>query len=617
MKSIHKLCLLVLAAILIFAIGCSGDSGANLPQRNESGSTTETGDDTPNDDTTSDSGATRTLYEKIDLTEYAKMTDEEIGQLRWALKVADADLDDFSLIPSLNVLGIPITGIMNLAFASYRFSIAFYTYYLATIQYHKIPACHDIIQSRMDRLIQKMQEGAVWKYWALTSTGLYTFFAAPMTGEEPGLYRSAHDPVAEKNIMYSGHLAQMITLYEKLYGDMKWDEEGAIKFTWNRREEYTYSTTTLLELLRDAYINLPAHCIECEPNMCFAECNQHPMLALKVYDQVHGTDFLGQSIETTDPENSPFALQKRWFEENDLIDPDTHNTCVVYFPLTGKKIGPDPDDWDTGNFLSLLSIPIMKLLQFKIASALEDGWTMAFMHGWQKDFIDNHYWGTGGEDGGNRANRLDPDTLKIEADVVWNDNLDLFIIYDSLSVPFYGMLAGEVGDEGARAAIMEQCDGFFEPKWTEDGEFHYPVGGMDMIIGFESEKMPHIAIGPTGALAGIVRSNPPDGLYKLHSDPVPGAGGPMVENIDIYKTNLRRAVYDSDVQALIITTDIGPLAEEGDMEDFKITNMNKSGINDWVLIIDGEVRDEYSGESEIDVSIPLDGPHDIILAAEG
>ncbi len=597
MIPLQRLYVLFFVVMFVFAAGC-GDSGDS--EKSRTGSREGQSDIVEN----IPYNAELLLEEppNINPADYLAMSDEEIGQLRWALKIADQPLDDFSLIPSLNILGVPVTGVMNLAFSSLRYNIAFYTYYLATIQYHKIPACHDIIQPRMDRMIAKMQEGAVWKYWALTSTGYFTFFAAPMTFEQPGLYQSERDPVRIKNIMYSGHLAQMISLYEKLYGDMKWDEEGAIKFIWSEDEQYTYNTSSLHKLLRDAFIDLPSHCIECEPNLCFAECNQHPMLALKVYDQVHGKTYF-EDVQ---------QLQIDWNDKNDMIDPDTHNTSAVHFSLTGKTLGPDWDDWDTGNILSRVTVPVTKMLKFKLAFAIADGWTMSFMHGWRKNYVQRHYWGVG-SDGGNRANRIDLETGRLKADVVWDDRLDLVIIYDSLGVPFYGMLAAEMGDKKVQNGIVQQCDDFFKPEWTEDGEFHYPVGNADTIVNFSGERTRHVAISGTGALAGIARSNPKDGLYKLHSDPVPGAGGPMVENINIYKTNLRRAIYDKNVNALIVSTDTGPDADETDVEAFNIVNLDVSKT--YTLKIDGIIQETWSGRDEISVEIPLDGPHDIILVS--
>ena len=43
--------------------------------------------------------------------------------------------------------------------------------------------------------------------------------------------RTYPDPVAYKNIMYSGHLAQMITLYEAISGDFQFSEQGW-SFVW-------------------------------------------------------------------------------------------------------------------------------------------------------------------------------------------------------------------------------------------------------------------------------------------------------------------------------------------------------------------------------------------------
>ena len=80
--------------------------------------------------------------QSIDASSYPEIGDDEMGQLRWVLSIADQDINDFSNMESNNQYGM----------TSYRYQIAFMTYFLALEQYHKLPACPEIIRPRMDRL---------------------------------------------------------------------------------------------------------------------------------------------------------------------------------------------------------------------------------------------------------------------------------------------------------------------------------------------------------------------------------------------------------------------------------------------------------------------------------
>ena len=81
----------------------------------------------------------------IDPNSYPEIGDEEMGQLRFAIKMADRPLDDFSDMEGIDQYGM----------TAYRYCIAFMTYFLAAEQYHKLPACPEIIQPRMDRFIHR------------------------------------------------------------------------------------------------------------------------------------------------------------------------------------------------------------------------------------------------------------------------------------------------------------------------------------------------------------------------------------------------------------------------------------------------------------------------------
>jgi hypothetical protein len=526
----------------------------------------------------------RADYGEIDLSAYPEMSDEEIGQLKWALLIADDALDDFSRIESLKINGIPFTMPMQLLLSSYRYVIAFTTYFLATEQFHKIPACQEIIQPRMDRMIQKMLQRRVWEYWATTSTGVYTSLF------EPDLrithYPTEHDPVRVRNIMYSGHLAHMIALYEKLYGDMKWSQPGSIVFEWSDNEKYVYDNNSLQKLMRDSFIILPAHCIECEPNCCYPECNQHPILALKLYDQVHGTHYFDDSKE--------YFLD--WYLKNNMIDPVTHETAAFYLVKQRRTLGAKTWEWSLDN--SLGSIVMHKVREYKLGfiDASADGWNGTFMHAWQPEYIERHY----------------PYQREIQINSV-TGALDHDKLSDQTAVAFFAMEAAEMGDTQTRDNLLAQCDDLYDPAWDDEEAYFYPAGKYEQILNLEPNFTPY-AHSLTGQLIAIARANPKDGMLRMHNDPFPGTSGPIVKGVDFNKGLLRRAIYDHQKDVLVITIDAGSAARSGDIDMITVERLDPSRI--WHLRVNGIEIQRYQGVGSIHVELPLAGRQDITLAAE-
>ena len=115
---------------------------------------------------------------------------------------------------------------------AYRYQLGYMAYALALAQYHKTPAYRELYQKALDNLIQKMIRKDVWYYWQNTSKG-FTTADPPQRGRGLGWL----DPVVEKNIMYSGHLINMVELYHMLYRDDRYDKPKSITFRWNLFEK--------------------------------------------------------------------------------------------------------------------------------------------------------------------------------------------------------------------------------------------------------------------------------------------------------------------------------------------------------------------------------------------
>ncbi len=492
---------------------------------------------------------------QIDPDHYPFIGEKEMGQLRWALKVSDQPLDDFSNMDTND----------NLDILEYHYCIAFITYFLAIEQYHKLPACQEIIQSRIDRLIQKMIQKPTWQYWAYASQGI-SYLKPSIYSRFPEL----HDPVGYRNVFYSGHLGHMIGLYEMLYRDLKWDEPGSLVFEWSDEEKYIYDNHSLQAAMHSQMSEEP-HCIECEPNVCFTMCNQHPVLSFMLYDQIHGTSL----SEVRD-------LYLNFFLEKRMIDPITHETAACYLveqDMTVSQANPR-----FRNAYDLIFIPAASLELFSMESSVLNGWCGTFMHAWQPEYIERHY------------------PYQREHHVINIDNERASLRYSTVepftSYGFFAMLASEVGDDRTRDRLLNYTNQIYKPVW-QDGMFRYPY------------NLKKYCINLTGYLIAIARANPKNGFWKMHNQPFDDKhfDEPKVTEVDFPNVLLRRAVYDREKAALIVTTEPG--AQKSGKSSFRIIQLEPK--KSYALIIDGSLKETIKGRDSMTLDVPMDTKHDFVL----
>jgi len=508
----------------------------------------------------------------VDPASYLEIGNDEMGMFRWYLSMCDDPLDDFSKIESWDQDQFYIS--------SYRYSIAFTTYMLALQQYHKLPAWREYIKPRMDRLIQKMLLKQVWQYWAVRSKGVD--FIEPLLNTP---YPEEHDPVGHKNIMYSGHLGQMIGLYEMLYRDMKWDMPGSIVFKWSDTEEYVYNNYSLQKVMYDQMMYNQHQSIECEPNAVFSECNEHPILSFMLYDHVHGTKLAEARNNFLD-----FFLKKMF------VDPLTHETAFFY--LVKQKTMITQQFCSLGNGLSLVSVPLAWLGLVNINASISNGWNGVFMHGWQPDIIERHYPYQ------KKRHVVEPDSTSA--------HLKVEMVTDQLATPFFAMLAGEVGDTATSDKLIAWCKHNYKPTLDDDGMLHYPVG-PDTYVNLSRTKWSELPQAFTGVLITFAAVNPPNGVWKLHNRPFTQRDfeSPQITGLDYPNILLKRAIYDFEKEALIVSTMPG---KGTGSTSINITQLDPSRT--WDVIVDGENFCTVSGTSSTSVDVSMDAGHDIVLIAE-
>lgn len=552
-------------------------------------------------------GTTLCFGGSVDPNKYPAVSKEEWGQLRWVLKIANQPLGDFTNYQSTDEIGD----------SARRFEIAFSGYFLGAEQYNKFPAWVGPIKNAYDRLIQKMLEKEVWRYWSVDSAGRPLYQPDFNKPDAP-----TANPVAYRNIMYSGHVGMMIGQYETLYRDFKWDHPGSIVLKWNEHTQFVYDNKSLQEVMFLQMITNPVPGIECEPNAIFSACNQHPILSWKHYDYLHNTRFFAAAA----------PLFKKWFNET-LVNKETHVLAFAYLIKQGYALA----EWNPklGNKLDAKLEKAVKDGKLSLNSSSLSGWTGTFMHAWAPEVIEELY------------PYMKKDFLRVNPDGTEKVKTDKLCKPDFMG--FFTMLAAEMGDDETKEKLLKRANEFYDPIW-EDGTFHYKYFDTCYAAGVKPPKgaktadaaktcchsssdKKRVAV-PMGSLGlgkcckdkfqndnvqdrlfGIARAIPKggSGIRKMYDEPFDKQHftEPKITDVDIKTTILKRAIYDRKNKALIVSTLKNDKSGNASMN---IINLNPQKT--YLLTDNDKTVAKINGVKEYKVMFDNQPAHDFILLEE-
>jgi hypothetical protein len=430
---------------------------------------------------------------------YRRLDDRQLGRIDWIVSVAGRPGGDWS--------GMGHSEPGQGGFDSYRYQLAMMSYTLDLANYHYTPAYRDLYQKTDGQLIEKMLREDVWGFWEETSRGSKMFNPA-LAELGPGWI----DPVKEQNIMYSGHLFQMVATHAMLYNDGAYEKPDAIQFVYNPvgrgmgRQVFSYNTRSLADVLYKQFERSQWRGIECEPNAIFPECNQHPILGFR-------------AMEVRTPTGQYETVSTRFkdkFDAMKYIDPSTNSFMGMYLKQQDKMI--------------------------YNALPWSDGWAGAFMHAWSKGDVEKVY-------PIQRANYVA--VLPDGTETVKADKPRYSYSHDH---GFFTVLAAEVGDEQTRTAMLSYADKYWRPRWDADG-LRYPRQDEFKRSVDPANVWRRVQVLTGNALMGLADINVKDGLYTLYNKPreAQAFAEPYISNVDYPQTKVARAVYDPAKSALIVT----------------------------------------------------------------
>ncbi len=414
-------------------------------------------------------------------------------------------------------------------FDAYRYQLAMMSYTLSLAQYHFTPAWRERHHETSRKLIEKMMQFDVWGYWELTSRG------AKITDPDlkelgPGWI----DPVRWQNIMYSGHLFQMVTTHHMLFGAGEYESPKSLTFVYDPVargmgiQEFPYDVHSLANVLIEQFRINGWRGIECEPNAIFPECNQHPLLGLSLYDACYGT------------EHFPMVSQ-RFMERFEALG----------------YLGAN------ASYMSYLMIKQEKVIRWD--QAWGDGWTGTFLHAWNKDVAHQAYWGSRSR----FIEELPGGSVTIKMPK-WKSGY-------SHGHGFMATAAAEIGDHETRDALLDYADRYWDPTW-EGETLRYPRRDVYNLPGDAPNVWRRVQPLTGNGLIGLARLGGRNRLFDMIDQPFDKAhySEPSLTNIDYPRIQVLAARYDRASSRLAFTLRSGRSVNQPLRLSYCIANLDRN-----------------------------------------
>lgn len=156
---------------------------------------------------------------------------------------------------------------------SKRYNIAFAGYAAAAVGMRGDAEVTNRVGRILGNCVERMLKRDVWAY---SQSKLYW-------GRRPW----APDPCYRENVMYTGHLLQLLALYEWFTHDRRYWDKG-FDFVWSPQKTVHYDVRRLIDVTVEqmrAEDNETGG-VACEPNLIFFPCNNHQIYAFQLFSRL-------------------------------------------------------------------------------------------------------------------------------------------------------------------------------------------------------------------------------------------------------------------------------------------------------------------------------------------
>ncbi|KIW92318.1 uncharacterized protein Z519_07302 [Cladophialophora bantiana CBS 173.52] len=538
----------------------------------------------------------------LDLSQYPKLSPTQLGHLRHFHNLAFQPDGEWAKMGAQE----PLQEFLD----AYRYQLATMAYAVGVAHYHRLPALRSIFKPLLRQLIHKMLRKEVWAYWFNTSLG--------GTRTDPGLQKLREpwaDPVVRENIMYSGHLLLMTSLYAMLFDDDEFEKPESLVFKWDPiffglgDETFFYDNRSLQaaitrEMERNGWVG-----VCCEPNVVFVVCNQFPIIAMKYNDSRDGTN----NVEDV------LAKYKAAWDKKGMV---ASNSLLIDFWMVKQDYIVPPTDvgWTA--------------------------WAGAFMHSWNPQLVESLYpkQVPGFITNISGRVRLQPpivanhyrklsaaaypptsdwDRLQKAIDLAKTDLAENPAPNFPYTKPCFGYVVqwlSELGQTELLDGLLAYADQDLNPTWDNGGLF-YPRNDTPFVFTEDREdgegvKWTHVSPFCGNAAIGYARLNIKDGQRIMYENPWTReslAQTPWIDNLDFvgkeHGVGVLRGVWDEDAHALVLTVKGWDFEGRACPEKVSVEPVARNlGPGKWAAYVDGKLRasKELHGPARDDFKVTCD-----------
>lgn len=463
-------------------------------------------------------------------------------------------------------------------FTGYMYQLSSMAHAMAQSHYHRLPAASGFFKRDFDNLVRKLQHHDAWSYWFAMSQGVKQWDPSLTEPRTPWW-----DPVVRENIMYSGHLSHVASLYGYLFDDPKYDLVGSIHFEGFQayglgKTVSEYSAKTLNDLIYWQMVENGFMGVACQPNAVFVTCNQFPIWGFRFDDFRNGTSRAEEVVAGFHKAWSRFGgfrngqeMPAIWrAKQNDLF------TVSTEVPNSWLGLGL----WGQWALNATSPDYIRSMYPQFMAAALGRDLNGSLI------VVDSRRR----RNGANNGRQFTRGAAALSGESI--SPMGALTDVDKNYAGEWGWVSMSMSEQGDPRLneLLGYIDANMNPVW-ENGGLYYPVTDR----GWDKGKFVGVTQTSGNANFAYARLNVPHGLRSLYSKPLERAHFTAPALADVSpEFDVIRASWLPLERALVLT--LAPhFGAEGGEATLRIANVKRRGQS-WIMSIDGQEVANGSGD---------------------
>jgi len=395
-----------------------------------------------------------------------------------------------------------------------------------------------------------------------TYQGYIDKMAQPVAWEDFMTVWGGESPLGPDNIMYTGHLLLMMSHYQQLFGDDRYEQP----LTLTASDGATFQTDVhslsefVAEQVQDNTSNdgVQSFNVPCEPGRIFVPCNTPHRISDLIHDRAFGTDYTDSTEQWV-----------TWVQEQ-----MTHDESGVLYDLY----------WPYGHGEGEPSQGLDPVRQERL-SGVYNAWTIWFLRAiapeWGADLYPRFVEHFVVRD----EQSPYPDGRPMVIDVFGQDGLVATLM--NLVATGFGMVTARTyGDDALAGELQASWDQYFQPpQWSEDAS----------VLSYTGLLLPLVFQNAFPLLSRTTSTDRNLAVDALQAWDPARFEQPYVASIGNEKAFVNQAVYDTAAEQLIVTLN-GGFATDGPAS-IAIANLDHDV--DYAVTRDGVAWDDVAWDGDV------------------